>query len=525
MFHQHRRPLLESIFTLALLLTIATPASAADEETDLDPYLSESAIAILRINLQTLDPAPAGRQIAKTLGLNESEQQQVAALSQIATGLRGQLIEVGVTDVNLVFDLERFPPGEPYVLFRYKKGSDRAAVRASIDAAIAVSKRKTFPERHDFDGAVFGGTKDVLDILKQRPGTARPKLRQAFNALQEHAVQLVIGMTDDQHRVLSETLPSFPAPFAALDGVMLSRGVQFVSVGTTLTPKAKVDVLIQSADADAATTLKQSAHAALNVLKALLAAKQAVPRIEQLVAKLQFEQEETRLRLTIAEDGPVFGELVTLAQTALAPARARTDRSLTVNHLKQLMLAMHNYHDGRKVLPAHANYSPKGKPLLSWRVHILPFVDAGKLYDEFHLDESWDSPHNRKLIARMPAIYAVPGSEVATAGKTGYVLPILKDKSGITTGTKDGNRFQEITDGLSNTIMIVEVDDERSVIWTKPDDLVVDPGKPLAGLRVWASGVWNAAMADGSVRGFPVTIDLKKVRALLTRAVGEVVSE
>ena len=125
----------------------------------------------------------------------------------------------------------------------------------------------------------------------------------------------------------------------------------------------------------------------------------------------------------------------------------------------------------------------------------------------------------------MPRAYRVPGSKVAGAGKTGYVLPILKDGSAITTGTKNGNRFRDITDGLSNTIMIVEVDDERSVIWTKPDDLVVDPGKPLAGLRVWASGVWNAAIADGSVRGFPTETDSKKVRALLTRAGGEVVSD
>ncbi len=517
--------LLGSIFALALLATLAAPTWAAEEGTDLDPYLSESTVAILRVNLQTFDPASSGLQIAKTLGLNAAEQQPIAAVAQIATGLRGQLIEVGVTDVNLVFDLEQFPPGEPYVLFRYKKGSNRDAVRASIDAAIAVSKRKTFPERHDFGGVVFGGAKDVLETLRLRPGGARPKLREALTATQDHAVQIVFGLTADQHRVLRETLPAFPAPFSALDGAMLSRGVQFVSFGATLTPKAKVDLLIQSADADAATTLKQSAQAALNLLKELPAAKQVVPRIEQLVAKLQLEQEETRLRLTIAEDGPIFGELVTLAQAALAPALARTARSNAVNRLKQLMLAMHNYHDGRKVLPAHANYSPKGKPLLSWRVHILPFVDAGKLYSEFDLDEPWDSPHNRKLIAKMPRAYRVPGSKVAGAGKTGYVLPILKDGSAITTGTKNGNRFRDITDGLSNTIMIVEVDDERSVIWTKPDDLVVDPGKPLAGLRVWASGVWNAAIADGSVRGFPTETDSKKVRALLTRAGGEVVSD
>ena len=73
--------------------------------------------------------------------------------------------------------------------------------------------------------------------------------------------------------------------------------------------------------------------------------------------------------------------------------------------------------------PAHANYNESGKPLLSWRVHILPYLEAGHLYEQFHLDEPWDSEHNRQLIAKMPTSYLDPSSPKYTAemGHTHYL--------------------------------------------------------------------------------------------------------
>ena len=75
-----------------------------------------------------------------------------------------------------------------------------------------------------------------------------------------------------------------------------------------------------------------------------------------------------------------------------------------MNNLKQIGLAMHNYHDARGRLPAAYTVDKDGKPLLSWRVLILPYTEEAALYKEFHLDEPWDSEHNKNLIARMPAV-------------------------------------------------------------------------------------------------------------------------
>ncbi len=99
--------------------------------------------------------------------------------------------------------------------------------------------------------------------------------------------------------------------------------------------------------------------------------------------------------------------LIALLLPAVQQAREAARRTQADNHLKQIGLAMHNFHDVNNKLPAQANYEGK-KPLLSWRVHLLPYLGEAELYNEFHLDEPWDSPHNKKLIEKMPQVYKNP---------------------------------------------------------------------------------------------------------------------
>ena len=76
--------------------------------------------------------------------------------------------------------------------------------------------------------------------------------------------------------------------------------------------------------------------------------------------------------------------------------------------MKQIVLAMWNYEDLKKHLPPVAIRDKNGKALLSWRVAILPQLEQGALYNEFHLDEPWDSEHNKALVAKMPAVLPRP---------------------------------------------------------------------------------------------------------------------
>jgi hypothetical protein len=198
---------------------------------------------------------------------------------------------------------------------------------------------------------------------------------------------------------------------------------------------------------------------------------------------------------------------------------ASAHRDKRFNQFKQLAIAAINHHEARKFFPPQAIRSQDGKPLLSWRVALLPFLEDGglDLYNQFHLDEPWDSPHNRTLIAKMPATFADPDqnlAQLAKDGKTTYVVPMAKGT--IFAGDKDV-KFADIADGTSKTIMFVEVDPLHAVVWTKPEDWDVDLENPLRGVNRDDRKQFVAAFADAHVEAIPVNVDPGKLRGLLTR--------
>jgi prepilin-type processing-associated H-X9-DG protein len=190
-------------------------------------------------------------------------------------------------------------------------------------------------------------------------------------------------------------------------------------------------------------------------------------------------------------------------------------RMTSQNNLKQIALAMHNYHDSFAALPAVAIYSKDGKPLLSWRVAILPFIEQDNLYKQFHLDEPWDSEHNKKLLAQMPKTYGPQGD------KTHY--RVFHGKGAAFEGKK-GLKFSSFTDGTSNTILVVEAVDP--VEWTKPEEFEysVEAALPKLGGKPFENG-FNAAFADGSVRMMPIKVKEELMRAVITRNGGETIKE
>src|SRR5262249_57143177 len=115
------------------------------------------------------------------------------------------------------------------------------------------------------------------------------------------------------------------------------------------------------------------------------------------------------------------------------------------------------------------SFGEDAKPLLSWRVHLLPFLGQNELYKEFHLDEPGDSEHNRKLLARMPDVYRSFNVRLKRTGKTVFVLPVGPQTA--FPGGPKATRIVELVDGTSNTVLVVTADDVHPVPWTKPEDL------------------------------------------------------
>jgi hypothetical protein len=200
---------------------------------------------------------------------------------------------------------------------------------------------------------------------------------------------------------------------------------------------------------------------------------------------------------------------------AVRQMRKSAGRAQSANNLKQIVLAMHNYHSTYNNLPPAAIFGKDGKPLLSWRVIILPYIEQDDLYKQFHLDEPWDSDHNKKLLAQMPPVYAAPGRKGAT--DTHYQVFVGK---GAAFEGKNGLPFASFTDGTSNTILVVEA--AHAAPWTRPEDLPFDPAKPLPKLGGLFPGGFHAALADGSVRFVSDKITPQTLRSAITRNGGEV---
>tara|TARA_R110002072_G_scaffold173600_2_gene328373 strand:- start:166337 stop:168907 length:2571 start_codon:yes stop_codon:yes gene_type:complete len=200
----------------------------------------------------------------------------------------------------------------------------------------------------------------------------------------------------------------------------------------------------------------------------------------------------------------------------LSPRRAQ--RSQATNNLKQLGLAMHNFHDTHKRFPG-AVRDKDGKPLLSWRVQLLPFLEQSNLFNQFRMDEPWDSPHNKALIKHLPPAFVAPGSKLGE-GMTNYV-GFHHEKAIF--GDGEGTRIRDIIDGTSNTIMIVEADDDHALLWTKPDDLEFDEKNPLAGLGTLRKDGFLAAFCDGAVHFIPSTITPETLVKLVFRNDGQVI--
>lgn len=194
-------------------------------------------------------------------------------------------------------------------------------------------------------------------------------------------------------------------------------------------------------------------------------------------------------------------------------------RRTTANHLKQIALAFHNHHTAYRSFPPAVLLGPDGKTPHSWRVALLPFLEQKGLYDQYRLNEPWDSPANRQVLARMPNVYRAPLDRVGSTN-AGYF--VLAGPGTIFDGPK-GRAFLDIMDGTSNTILLVE--SKREIPWTQPEDIPYDPQKPLPDFGGYYDGEFGIALADGAYRFVRKNLDEKTFRALITRGGGEIVGD
>jgi prepilin-type processing-associated H-X9-DG protein len=506
-----------SALALTLLLLTSHARAAFDPDARaaaVAPYLDEQAFGVIHIDLAKVHLAEARKLvISKLTMLPKEAPAQMEKEEAQATKWLAALTKAGAREIYVVLSLQDLPARPPFMVVKSAADADHATIKSLIQLGPQRFANDEVPPA-DLSGEVIAGNlvlghANTIARLKEQKPAAKPDLAQAFKVAGDTAVQAVLLQSDDTRRVLSETLPSLPGDLREYSGKDLSKGIKYAAVGFDFPPKVALRVGIQSEDEASAANLQTLIQDALALGGKEESIKQLLPRYDELVKAITPQRNGDRLSLMVNEDNGGVTKVISLLTPPVQAARAAAQRAQSTNNLKQLALAMHIYHDANKAFPPAAT-SKGGKSLLSWRVQILPYIEQNDLYNEFHHDEPWDSDHNKKLIEKMPKLYASPAIDLKP-GMTTYLVPTGK---GMVFNGDQKTGIAQIRDGTSNTIMIVEADADKAVEWTRPDDLPIDLDKPMAGLGHVYKGGFNAAFCDGSVRFISDKIDPKTLSLL-----------
>lgn len=189
-------------------------------------------------------------------------------------------------------------------------------------------------------------------------------------------------------------------------------------------------------------------------------------------------------------------------------------------------MAVANYHAAFGSFPPAYVADENGKPMHSWRVLILPFLEQQQLYNAYNFAEPWNGPNNRKLASRIGSIYLRAGLEPDQMHTTSFVAVVGPQTAW--PGSKPA-RYEDLRDGSGSTLLVVEVPDGQ-FLWMEPKDLDFGQmsfrinygskrglGSRLGGARV--------AFADGHVRWLSDDFNPDMLKAMLTASGGEKVEE
>ncbi len=491
--------------TIALLLSPQGEAGKTPKDA-ITPFIGEEVAAVIHVDLSRIDVQHELKKLLAPIPGGSNEEDSIAQIAKVADDLRN----AGISRAYVLIDPLTLPGVPDFVMPGVK---DPEAARQAIQKLLPPESQPPVVVEV-IRGAVVVGTEESIARLR-KPAKARSGLAEAFAATNDAPLSAILLPSDTQRRALEEALPELPPELGGGPIGVVTDGLKWGAVAIQVQPELNLKAVIQASDAESAKAMQNLARRGITMMSQQVA---AMPRGEQLTESLKALQPEVKGDQLVMELDAAKAMRLVLEPVSAAREAAR--RAQCTNNLKQIGLALHNYHDSYNGFPAAYSQSKDGRPLLSWRVHILPFIEEQPLYEQFHLDEPWDSEHNKALIEMMPQSLLCPTSTLAGTGKTTYLTP--RGKHTIFPGS-EGSKIQEITDGTSNTIMVVEANDQNAVIWTKPDDWETGEMPTMDALLGLHPNGFNVLFGDGSVRSLNGTINVDTFRAMLTRDGGEVV--
>jgi len=569
-------------FSRLLLCFLCLTVSKATAQETFAPLISENCVAFVHIDLRKVELDNVKSFLQKTgedfltqLGFDERSHQ--ATSRELALELEKLDIlvrptfdtitkELGIRELAFIMDLDLIPHGmAPFVWaipWKDKTDKDFETFIDTITAPFSevpdnVKENAPFVKVDGFLLVPVEPWGRVADWAKTiKPAPANAPIFDALKSVAGAEIKVAVAVSE-QARTMIRNAPLPPDMPLEVQRLLLfaAQRIDWASAALSLAPFIGTEPIENN---DVLMTVKTRNASDARMIHDMLAnliefgvnSAQFMMNMEMrnedfqipplafqfakgLLRTLLPDVEENKLKFRVkAEFGAsqpavvaTAGIAVALLLPAVQAAREAARRMQCSNNIKQIVLAIHNYHDTTNSLPPLYTVDADGKPLHSWRVLLLPFMEQNHLYGMIRLDEPWDSPHNRQFHDFRVPQYTCPSNPgggccySAIAGQ-GFVPNTRANSRGEHT-------FMRIADGLSNTLAIVEVREPFN--WMDPS-ADVDLEELLKGIngrgRVGSfhPGGINVGLFDGSVRYITDSINLEVLRALATPAGGESVS-
>ena len=357
--------------------------------------------------------------------------------------------------------------------------------------------------------------------------STRPDLQTAMQSVDAFPIKILVLPPDYLWKTFRDLMPTIPTKFGGGPSSLLTEGVRWTAVG--IDPQnLRLQAITQSMSSEAASAMAAHVPKLLKALAGQSRLPLATSNMESLLPLVKPVVSGDRMTISINGMSDL-DQNVDFLSSAMEQILGPLTSQIKMDRFKQIGLAFHNHYSAYNLLPPpKEGRDADGKSILSWRVHILPFMGELELYKQFRIKEPWNSEHNLKLLDKMPDIFKSSASGFDSysdlkPGYTTFLTPVGDDT--IFGGTKP-TKFSDVKDGLSNTIWLVEVKAEFAKPWTSPQDYVFDAANPAMGLAEIAGDKpsFLAALGDGSVTKIPLSLPPKSLLHLFQKSDGNAVN-
>lgn len=492
---------------LACLMLLAASHAQADDISEatkqdaklIQTFINPTTIAIAKLDVKRLSLPTA---VQQSLTADNQGQSLLAWLVAMQQNLQPLSAAMADDHIYIVIDMP-ISSGQTPVRFIAKRAPQ-----------LDLKKLSEFLARLKFSPAEIQGdfiwtspfqsiaNSNKIAISDSTLPAIRPDLANAIHTVAGFPVQLLFLPPDYLRTTFRELLPELPTKFGGSPTATVLDGIRWAAIGVD-PATLKSTATIQSNSPVAAQAFATEIPKMLSLAIAQIPENGQSQALKSLVS--QIEPTVTGDRISVLFNADKLSVVAAaLLNQIIAPLSTREK----MDNFKQLLLAMHNYASAYEVFPPNKDARKEdGSSLLSWRVYILPFIGEAELYSQFNLKEPWDSEHNLKLLEKMPSIFSGHASLQAPPGslKPGYTTYVAPVGTGTVFGGTKPTKFADVTDGTSNTVVLVDVKPEFAVPWTAPKDYNFKVDQAAAGLAT-SEGQFIAALGDGSVQTFSATL-------------------